>query len=69
MNGGEKGAMIGGSVLFIIIMIICCYCCCCRARPSNQGIVMQPAAIGVGPTVMATSTRSTVPMQPFVNEA
>lgn len=67
MSDVGKGAVVGGAIVFIIIMIICCCCCCCRSRPNNQGhIIVQPA---VGPSVMATSTKSTVPMRPFVNEA
>lgn len=69
MSDVGKGAVIGGSLVFIIIMIICCCCCCCcRSKPpSNQGhIIVQPAS---GPYVRATSTKSTVPMRPLVNEA
>ena len=66
----EKAAVIGGPLLFIILLIIACCCCCgcCRSRPTNQGaVIVTPAA---APTaVMATSTRSTVPMKPLVNEA
>ena len=66
----EKAAVIGGPLLFIIILIItcCCSCGCCRSRPTNQGaVIVTPAAVPTA--VMATSTRSTVPMKPLVNEA
>lgn len=73
MSDVGKGAIVGGCLVFIIIMIICCCCCCgccgcCRShRPNNQGqIIVQPAYVA---PVRATSTKSTVPMQPFVNEA
>ena len=65
----EKAAVIGAPLLFIIL-IIACYCCCgcCRSRPTNQGaVIVTPAAVPTA--VMATSTRSTVPMKPLVNEA
>ena len=66
----EKAAVIGGPLLFIMILIIACCCCCgcCRSRPTNQGaVIVTPAAVPTA--VMATSTRSTVPMKPLVNEA
>ena len=66
----EKAAVIGGPLLFIILLIIACCCCCgcCRSRPTNQGaVIVTPAAVPTA--VMATSTRSTVPMKPLVNEA
>ena len=66
----EKAAVIGGPLLFIIIVIVACCCCCgcCRSRPTNQGaVIVTPAAVPTA--VMATSTRSTVPMKPLVNEA
>lgn len=68
MSDAAKGAMIAGTLVFIIGMIICCCCCCCRSnRPNNPGpIIVQPA---YAPSVMATSTKSTVPMQRLVNEA
>ena len=70
MSDVGKGAIVGGCLVFIIIMIICCcYCCgCCRSnRPTNQGqIIVQPAYVT---PVRATSTKSTVPMRPLVNEA
>lgn len=68
MSDVARGAMIAGALVFIIGMIICCCCCCCRSnRPNNQGpIIVQPAYV---PSVMATSTKSTVPMRPLVNEA
>ena len=68
----KKAAVIGGPLLFIIILIIACCCCCgcCRSRPTNQGaVIVTPAALAVPTAVMATSTRSTVPMKPLVNEA
>ena len=66
----EKAAVIGGPLLFIMILIIACCCCCgcCRSRPTNLGaVIVTPAAVPTA--VMATSTRSTVPMKPLVNEA
>ena len=66
----KKAAVIGGPLVFIILLIIACCCCCgcCRSRPTNQGAVI--VTPGTVPTaVMATSTRSTVPMKPLVNEA
>ena len=66
----EKAAVIGGPLLFIIIVVVACCCCCgcCRSRPTNQGaVIVTPAAVPTA--VMATSTRSTVPMKPLVNEA
>ena len=68
----EKAAVIGGPLLFIILLIIACCCCCgcCRSRPTNQGaVIVTPAALAVPTAVMATSTKSTVPMKPLVNEA
>lgn len=66
----KKAAVIGGPLVFIILLIIACCCCCgcCRSRPTNQGaVIVTPAAVPTA--VMATSTRSTVPMKPLVNEA
>lgn len=74
MNDIERGAVVGGSILLLIILISCCCCCCgccgcCKSAPSNQGPVFVQPAVGLGPPVMATSTKTTVPMRPFVNEA
>ncbi|KAL9965750.1 hypothetical protein ACROYT_G029592 [Oculina patagonica] len=67
MGDVGKGLVVGGAILFVIIVIACCCCCCCcKSRPNNQGtVILQPA---VGPSVMATSTNTTVPMRPLVNE-
>lgn len=74
MNDIERGAVVGGSILLLIIFISCCCCCCgccgcCKSSPPNQGTVFVQPTVGLGPPVMATSTKTTVPMQPFVNEA
>lgn len=74
MNDMERGAVVGGSILVLIILISTCCCCCgccgcCKpARPNHGTVFIQPP-VSVGPPVMATSTKTTVPMQPFVNEA
>jgi len=64
-----KIAVIAGPILFILIVTCCCccFCCgCCKSKRSNQGTVI----IAPGPSAaIATSTKSTVPMRPLVEEA